>query len=135
MTSSRRTVKPFRAPPRNPAKIINISKNTLLAERADIADTFLSRLKGLLGKNFLQPGEGLIIKPCSSIHTFFMRFPIDAVFVDKRNRVVKAYHALSPWRSSGMFFNSSLCIELPAGTLNASCTEKGDGVQITPFST
>jgi uncharacterized membrane protein (UPF0127 family) len=130
----RRKTNPSCAPPKNLVKIINTTKNTLLAEKAEIADNFWLRLKGLLGKNCLQPGEGLIIRPCTSIHTLFMRFPIDAVFVDKQNKAIKAYCALSPWRSSAMFFNSSLCIELPAGTLNTSRTEKGDDVQIVPLS-
>lgn len=134
MTSSRRTVNPFRAPPKNLLKIINISKNTLLAERAEIADTFLSRLKGLLGKNLLQQGEGLIIKPCTSIHTLFMRFPIDAVFIDSKDRIIKTYHALPAWRFSVILFNSVFCIELPAGALLTSRTEVGDYIQILPFS-
>ena len=105
-----------------------------MAERVEIADTFLSRLKGLLGKKGLEPKTGLILRPCSSIHTFFMRFPIDAAFVDSQNRIIKAYHALPAWRSSGMFFNSSLCIELPAGTLHTAHTKAGDYIQIVPFS-
>lgn len=130
----RRTVNPSRVSPKNPVKIINISKNTLLAERAEIAGTFWSRLKGLLGKKGLESKVGLILKPCSSIHTFFMRFPIDAVFVDSKNRIIKTYHALPAWRLSAILFNSAFCIELPAGTLLASHTEAGEYIQIIPFS-
>lgn len=130
----RKRVNPSRPPPNNLLKIINISKNTILAEKAEIADTFLERLKGLLGKSRLEPKAGLILRPCTSIHTFFMRFPIDAVFVDSQNRIIKAYHSLPAWRLSAIFFNSIFCIELPAGTLHTSSTEAGDYLQITPFS-
>ncbi len=70
-------------------KIINKTKNTILAEEAYIADTVFSRVKGLLGKQSLDEGSALIIKPCNSIHTFFMRFPIDVFFVDRNNKIVK----------------------------------------------
>ncbi|TAN61430.1 DUF192 domain-containing protein [bacterium] len=117
-----------------PAKIINTTKNTVLAERAEIANTFWLRLKGLLGKRQLEPNTGLILNPCNSIHTFFMRFPIDAAFVDSQNKIIKAYYALPAWRASGMFFNSSLCIEFPSGTLLTSGTEIGDYIRISPSS-
>lgn len=131
----RRRINPFfRALPKNPVKIINVSKNTILAERAEIADTFWPRLKGLLGRKQLDPKTGLILKTCTSIHTLFMRFPIDAVFVDSKNRIIKTYHALPAWRLSAILFNSAFCIELPAGTLLASRSEARDYVQIIPFS-
>lgn len=128
----RRTVNPSRISPKNPVKIINISKKTLLAERAEIAGTFWLRLKGLLGKKGLESKTGLILNPCTSIHTLFMRFPIDAVFVDSKNRIIKTYHALPAWRLSAILFNSAFCIELPAGTLLASSAETGDCIQILP---
>lgn len=135
MKSLRRKINPlFPTLPKNPVKIINESKNIILAERAEIADTFWLRLKGLLGRKQLELKAGLILNPCNSIHTFFMRFPIDAAFIDSKNRIVKAYHSLPAWRASGMFLNSSLCIELPAGTLLTSGTETGDYIQISPLS-
>lgn len=130
----RRKINPSFVPPRNLARIINSTKNTLLAERAEIAEAFWPRLKGLLGRKQLDPKAGLILRPCSSIHTFFMGFPIDAAFVDSQNRIIKAYHSLPAWRLSGMFFNSSFCVELPAEALLASRSEAGDYVQIIPFS-
>jgi uncharacterized protein len=71
---------------------------TVVCERCEVADTFLSRGKGLLGRRALDPGEGVLIKPCSSIHMFFMRFPIDAVFLDRDMRVLKVVSDLKPWR-------------------------------------
>jgi uncharacterized membrane protein (UPF0127 family) len=70
----------------------------VVCERCEMADTFLSRGKGLLGRRALDAGEGVLIKPCSSIHMFFMRFPIDAVFLDRDLRVLKVVSDLKPWR-------------------------------------
>lgn len=130
----RRKINFSRTPQKNLSKIINTTKNTVLAERAEIADTFWLRLKGLLGKSRLEPEAGLILDPCNSIHTFFMRFPIDAAFIDSKSRIVKAYHSLPAWRSSAIFLSSLFCVELPAGTLLNSSTESGDYIQIIPFS-
>lgn len=112
------------------SRILNLTRNSVLAEKAVIADNFFSRLQGLLGKDGLVPGEGLILKPCDSIHTFFMRFVIDAAFVDKNNRVVRLYHSLKPWRLSGVFPRAAFCIELPARTLQFSFTQEGDKIEI-----
>ena len=69
--------------------------------RCVVADTALKRMKGLLGRAGLDEGEGLLIKPAGSIHMFFMRFPIDAVFLDRELRVVKVAPNLKPWRIAG----------------------------------
>lgn len=63
-----------------------------------LADSFLTRLRGLLGRRELPPDEGLLINPCSSIHTWFMRFPIDVVFLDRDLRVVRLAADVRPWR-------------------------------------
>jgi uncharacterized membrane protein (UPF0127 family) len=70
----------------------------VVCARCEVADTFLTRGRGLLGKRALAAGEGVLIKPCSSIHMFFMRFPIDAVFLDRDLRVLKVVSDLKPWR-------------------------------------
>ena len=113
-----------------PVKIINLSKNTVLAENAEPADNFFRRLIGLMGSPCLKAGEGLILKPCNSIHTFFMRFPIDVAFIDRENKIVKIYPCLPAWRLSGIFFNSALCLELPAGTLAITRSQAGDTIQL-----
>ena len=107
-------------------QIINRSKNTILAKEAIVADTLFKRIKGLLGKRAFQQGQALIIKPCNSIHTFFMRFSIDVLFVDKNNRAMKAISAFPPFRLSNIYFNSAFVIELPAGTINSTSTSEGD---------
>jgi uncharacterized protein len=112
-------------------KILNLTRSTILAEKAVIADSLFSRLQGLLGRDSLASSEGLILKPCDSIHTFFMRFPIDVVFVDKNNRVIRLYHSLKPWRLSGIFLRAAFCLELPARTLQFSFTQKGDQIEVS----
>jgi len=69
-----------------------------IAERVEVASNPWSRFWGLMGRRGLDPGHGLLIKPCSSIHMFFMRFPIDVVFLDRDNVVVKVVHGIKPWR-------------------------------------
>ena len=117
--------------PANPIKILNLTRNITLTENTIIADSFFSRLQGLLGKDGLARGEGLILKPCDSINTFFMRFAIDVVFVDRNNRVIRLYHSLKPWRISGIFPRAAFCIELPARTLQFSFTQQGDQIEVS----
>lgn len=65
---------------------------------AEVARSFWARLKGLIGRQSLPPGRGLLILKCNAIHTFFMRFPIDATFYDREDRVVKTVRNIRPWR-------------------------------------
>lgn len=111
-------------------QIINVTRNTLLAEKAELANTFFSRLIGLLGRKGFEVGEALIIKPANQIHTFFMRFPIDVVFVDKQDKVVALKENLSPFRLTPFYFRASYCIELPKGAINSSHLKLGDQLKI-----
>jgi uncharacterized protein len=70
----------------------------VLCERCLVADTFWTRLRGLMGRNELTADEGLLIRPAGSVHTFFMRFAIDVVFLDRNDGVVKVVSGLRPWR-------------------------------------
>ena len=65
---------------------------------AEVAKTFLQRLRGLIGRKGLPPGEGMLILRCNAIHTCFMSFPIDATFLDREDRVVKTVRKIRPWR-------------------------------------
>lgn len=89
----------------------------ILSDSLQIADSFFARSKGLLGRREFPMGEGLWIKSCNSIHTFFMRFALDAVFVDRELRVVSVHHSLKPWRITPLYFKATSVFELPAGTL------------------
>jgi uncharacterized protein len=106
--------------------IKNKTKNSIIAEKVTIADTPFKRAKGLLGKRELSKGECLIIKPCNSVHMFFMCFPIDALFIDKNNCVVGVVQNLLPYRLSPIFFKAAFVIEIPAGTIQTTKTEKND---------
>jgi uncharacterized protein len=77
------------------------SDGRVVCERCGVADTFASRLRGLLGRRELPRGEGLLISPSSSVHTFFMRFVIDVVFLDRSLRVVGVSPQVRPWKLVG----------------------------------
>lgn len=96
------------------------------------ADTMWTRMRGLLGRGALSPSEGLWISPCTSIHMFFMRFPIDAVFIDEKLQVVRVCEDLKPWRMArgGKFAHSVL--ELPPGKAAFFNIRVGDKLAIAP---
>lgn len=106
-------------------RVRNETRNTVLATGADIADTSAKRRTGLLKHKSLEPGEGLWIAPCESVHTFFMKFAIDLVYLDKKKQVRKIRHAVPPWRLSACLAAHSV-LELPAGSAAASLTQTGD---------
>ena len=108
-----------------PTRITNQTRNTVLATAADIADTSDKRRTGLLKHQSLEPGEGLWISPCESVHTFFMKFAIDLVYLDKHKRVRKVRHAVPPWRLSACLMARSV-LELPAGVVASTGTQVGD---------
>lgn len=111
-------------------QIANKTKNTILAQNAVIANTILNRMKGLLGRKDFKEGEALVLKPCNSVHTFFMSLPIDVVFVDSDNKVVKTISAMPPFRLSRIYFKARLAIELPAGRIAKTSTQPGDFLYI-----
>lgn len=110
-------------------KIINTTKQACLAENAVFARTVSSRLIGLLNRASIKPGEALVIIPSNSIHTFFMRFNIDVVFIDKDNAVLKTIPQMRPFRLSPVVFKASSVIELPAGTIQTTQTQAGDKIE------
>jgi uncharacterized protein len=87
---------------------------SIVCERCVLADTALARMRGLLGRRDLPSGEGILLKPASSVHMAFMRFPIDAVFLDRDLRVVKVASDLQPWRMAGSR-SAKAVLEIPAG--------------------
>jgi uncharacterized protein len=113
-------------------RVNNVTRDRLLADRAERAEHFKDRLVGLMGRRSLAFGEGLHITPCNSIHTFFMRIPIDVAFLDAQGVIVKQFSALPPWRASSVYFQARSVLELPAGTLAASGTREGDRLCFEP---
>ncbi len=123
--------------PRGPAtpdprlQVTNPARVAVLATRLEVADSGPKRNKGLLGRDGLAPGEGLWIVPCESVHTFFMRFPIDLVYLDRNNTIRKVRSAVGPWRLSACLSAHSV-LELPAGTIRNTRTEPGDLLEFSP---
>jgi uncharacterized protein len=116
------------SPPSDPNRRMhaaNITRGTVLASSLEVADTGPARNKGLLNRDGLAPGGGLWIVPCQSVHTFFMRFPIDLVYLDARKRVKKVRRAVVPGRISFCLTAQSV-IELAAGTIQQTQTQRGD---------
>lgn len=107
-------------------RLINQTKNTVVAENVFLADSLFRRIKGLLGRTTFDKGQALIIKPCNSIHTFFMRFPIDVLFVDKNNKIIQAIPGVRPFKLTKIYFQANSVIELPPGTIKDSLTGLGD---------
>lgn len=97
----------------------------VLAEQVEEAKTFWTRLKGLMFRVSLAKGKALLLDPCPQIHTCFMRFNIDVIFLDKQNHVVAVLENLKPWRMSKFYRNSRRTLELPGGCLQG-CVQMGD---------
>lgn len=112
-------------------QVVNLTRQTVLADRLEVADHGANRRKGLLGRNGLSPGEGLWIKPCEAVHTFCMRFAIDLVYVDRKHRIRKVRSNVRPWRMSACLTAHSV-IELPSGTIQATQTQAGDRLEFSP---
>lgn len=117
-----------------PIQIVNQTRARVLAERAELARSFWSRGRGLMGRAELPAGYALIIYPEWSIHTFFMRIPIDVLFVDQGHRVVGLRAAMPPGRPfAGVApWRGRYVIEMPAGVLGATGTALGDLLELTP---
>ena len=98
-----------------------------------VANTIFSRLLGLMFKKSMLGFDGLLIDPCNSIHTFFMRFSIDVIFLDSDNRIVKIIHSMKPWKMTWIYFKAKKVLELKAGTLNDNVSI-GDELEIKCLS-
>jgi uncharacterized membrane protein (UPF0127 family) len=102
--------------------VVNMTTGETLAERAMVAETPLARFIGLQGKRQLPKKSGLVLMPNNSIHTFFMRIRIDAVFVSQDGKVVKVRRQLRPWHIGPVAPGALYCVELPAGAAAATMT-------------
>jgi uncharacterized protein len=110
----------------------NTTRGTILADRADIADTSAKRRQGLLKHSALAPGEGLWIVPCEGVHTFLMKFPIDVVFLSKQRKVLKIRANMGRRRIS-MSLRAHSVLELPAGRAAETGTQKGDQLELQKY--
>ncbi len=107
-------------------KVVNSTKNSVICGNCGIADTLQTRIVGLIGRKTLNNDEGLIITGCRSIHSILMSFPICAIFIDKKGKVVKIIEHFSPYRISGYYFRADKVIELPPYKAAQTNTEVGD---------
>jgi uncharacterized membrane protein (UPF0127 family) len=109
-----------------PGRLVNLTRGTTVAHELRLAASPWARFLGLMGHPTPDPGQALVLQPESSVHTFFMRFPMDALFLDKDDRVLFLYHGMAPWRVSRIVRGSRRIVEMPPGTIAASQTEVGD---------
>jgi uncharacterized membrane protein (UPF0127 family) len=113
-----------------PFAVVSEDRGEVICERCEVADRPLSRLRGLLGRDGLEPGAGLLLRPSGSIHTFFMRFPIDAVFLDAELRVLRARGGLPPWRTAGAR-GARAVLELAAGEAGRRGVAPGERLRLS----
>src|SRR5215831_19039385 len=99
---------------RRPLRLVHPRTGRVLVERLRVPSSFVGRGLGLMFRRTLPAGEGMWITPCNGIHMFFVRFPIDAVFVDRRLRVVRVRAGLRPWRVVPLVLRAHSVLELPA---------------------
>lgn len=112
--------------------VTNLTRGRRIAERARLADGWWSRLRGLLGRGPLGPGEALMLVPCRAVHMFGMRYPLDVAFLDERGGVVALYHHLLPGSRSRWHRQAVIALEMPAGTIARTSTARGDLLQWQP---
>lgn len=119
---------------RNGLYVYNRTRETFLATEVRLADTYLSRLIGLLGKTkrWVRPGRGLWIVPSCGVHTIGMLFPIDVIFLDKESRVVHVQEYVRPFRISSVCLKAASVLEVPVYTIHRSGTQIGDHLEIAP---
>jgi len=96
--------------------VVSLDTGKVLVVDVERAESFFQRSKGLLGRKSLARGQGLLLAPCNSVHTFFMKFPLDIIFLDRDGRVVKLKKRLGPWKVCGCLKASSV-LEVAAGLI------------------
>jgi uncharacterized membrane protein (UPF0127 family) len=115
-------------------KAVNLTTQKELGKRIRKAVTFFQRTRGLLGQTEIKENEGLYIPACRSIHTFFMSFPIDVLFIDNDNRVIRMIPSLMPFRIAFGPKKTAGVLELPPGMLKHNRCVAGDKISFIPMS-
>jgi len=111
--------------------LMNARTSCAVADDVEVALSRNARRKGLLGRDGLAPFSAMVLAPCAAIHTMFMRFAIDVVFVDADGRALRIVKSLAPWRAA-MTPLAHAVIELPAGTLTTREVAVGDPLYLVP---
>jgi len=104
--------------------IVNCDSTMIMGDCVGVAETKVERVKGLLGTQCLPCGHGLLLRPCSGVHTFGMRYAIDVIFLDEEYRVIEIVHDMRPMRIARCY-TGSMVLELPTGTAEKTCTQVG----------
>ena len=104
---------------------VKTEAGTVVCERCELAERGLARMRGLLGRDALAPGTGMLIDSAPSVHMFFMRFAIDVVFLDRDRKVVRVVQGLRPWRIAGAR-KAVAALELPSGAAAEAGLQVGD---------
>lgn len=107
-------------------RVSNAERDTVLADRVQVADRWWPRLRGLIGQPEPKRGEGLLIEPSQGVHMYWMKYAIDVALIDKEKRVVALYSDLQPGKRTKMHWSAQYALELPTGVLSESETEVGD---------
>lgn len=106
----------------------------VILARCRVTENAWERMCGLLPRSELAEDEGLWIAPCPTIHTFFMRFAIDAAFLDRQGRVIALYDSLKPWRHSGLHWRAAGVLETGPGVLKRAGVKKGEVLEVCPIT-
>ncbi len=101
-------------------KIVDITSGKIIGDKVQLANRFLSRLKGLMFREHLDPGEGILLYPCNSIHMFFMKTPLDILFLDENMVVMKQINGIKPGQVSPVVKNAKYVLELGYGSFQAN---------------
>jgi uncharacterized protein len=112
-----------------PTQTLRRSDGTIVCERCTVADNPLRRMRGLLGRDGLESGEGLLLRPASAVHTYFMRFAIDVVFLDRSLVVVGIADSVDPWKARSRK-GAKAVLELPAGESERRGLAVGDRLEL-----
>ena len=116
-------------------KIRNLDRGSALADTAVVARGPIARGRGLMGRRGWSGSDGLVLRSCNSIHTFFMRMPIDVVYLSAADVVLRADPAVRPWRVGPIVWRAKHVLELPVGSIERTGTTPGDRITIDAGAT
>jgi hypothetical protein len=110
----------------------NKTRGRILGDRIRLADTFVTRLRGVVGRRGLERGGGLLLSPCRAVHTLGCAHALDVVFIDRRGSVVAVYQDLRPMRVTRWVNAAEYALELPLGTISSTGTQVRDRLAWIP---
>ena len=113
-------------------RVVNESRHSVLGGHIVLADTLFSRLRGFLFRGRPGVGEGLFLAPCKGVHMYFMRFPLDVLFIDQTGLVIAAHPGLEPGKRTPVYRNAMYALELPNGAIADTGTSVGDRLSWKP---